>query len=43
MRRSADIVLFADESTNVARSEMLAVFISSYDENTKKFYMDFVY
>ena len=42
IRRSADIVLFADESTNAARSEMLGVFISSYDENTKKFYMDFV-
>ena len=34
IRRSADIVLFADESTNAARSEMLGVFISSYDENT---------
>ena len=42
VRRSADIVLFADESTNAARSEMLGVIISSYDENTKKFYMDFV-
>ena len=42
IRRFADIVLFADESTNAARSEMLGVFISSCDENTKKFYMDFV-
>ena len=42
IRRSADIVLFANESSNAARFEMLGVFISSYDENTKKFYMDFV-
>ena len=32
----------ADESTNTARSKMLGVFISSHDENTKKFYMDLV-
>ena len=37
IRRSADIVLFADKSTNAARSEMLGVFISSYDENTRTF------
>ena len=42
IRRSADIVLFADKSTNAARSEILGVFISSYDENTKKFYMNFI-
>ena len=42
IRRSADIVLLADESTNATGSEMLGVFISSYDENTKKFYMDFI-
>ena len=37
IRRSADFVLFANESTNAAGSEKLGVFISSYDENTKKF------
>ena len=42
VRRYADTVLFADESTNAARSEMLGVIISSYYENTKTFYMDFV-
>ena len=36
------MVLFADESTNAARSEMLGVVISSYDEITKKFFMEFV-
>ena len=42
LQRSADIVLFADESSNAARSEMLGVFISSFDEETKQFFMDFV-
>ena len=37
IRRSDDIVLFADELANAARSEMLGVFVSSYDKNTKKF------
>ena len=40
--RSADIVLFADEASNAARSEMLGVFLSYFDEGEKKFGMDFV-
>ena len=42
LQRSADLVLFADESSNAARSEMLGVFMSSYDEKTKQFHMDFI-
>ena len=42
IERSADIVLFADESSNAARSEMLGVFVSTYDEKEKEFNMDFV-
>ena len=42
MKRSADIVIFADESTNAARQEMLGIFISSYDEKNKNFMMDFI-
>ena len=42
INRSADIVLFADEASNAARSEMLGVFLSYFDEGEKKFGMDFI-
>ena len=34
--------MFADEASNAARSEMLGVFLSYFDEGEKKFGMDFV-
>ena len=42
MQRAADLVLFADESSNATRSEMLGIFISSFDDKNKRFHMDFV-
>lgn len=39
---AADIVLFADEATSVARKEMMGVFLSYFDEDSKKFNLDFV-
>ena len=42
MQRAADLVLFADESSDAARSEMLGIFISSFDDKNKRFHMDFV-
>ena len=42
MQRVADLVLFADESSNAARSETLGIFISSFDDKNKRFHMDFV-
>lgn len=36
------IVLFAEESSSINRSEILGVFISSYHMISKKFYMNFV-
>ena len=35
INRSADIVLFADEASNAARSEMLGVFLSYFDEGER--------
>ena len=34
--------MFADEASNAARSEMLGVFLSYFDEGEKKFGMDFI-
>ena len=42
IRRATDLVLFADESSNAARSEMLGIFISTYNEQAHQFHMDFV-
>ena len=42
MQRVADLVLFADESSNAARSETLGIFISSFDDKNKRFHMHFV-
>ena len=39
---AADIVLFADEATSVARKEMMGVFLSYFDEESKKFTLDFM-
>ena len=41
LKRATDLVLFADESMSSARKEMLGVFISSFDDNTKQFHLDF--
>ena len=42
IRQATDLVLFADESSNAARSEILGIFISTYDEQSHQFFMDFV-
>ena len=42
IQRSADIFLFADEPSNEVKSEMLRAFISSFDERSQRFLMDFV-
>lgn len=42
IQKSADLVLFADESSNAARREMLGIFISSYDEDKQDLFMDFI-
>ena len=34
--------MFADEASNAARSEMLGVFLSYFDEGEKKFGVDFI-
>ena len=42
LRAAADIVLFADEATSAARKEMMGVFISYFDEETKTPNVEFV-
>ena len=37
-----DIVLFADESTSAARKEMIGIYISYFDKNSKSFSVDFL-
>ena len=37
-----DIVVFSDEATSFARKEMMGVFISSFDESSKSFMLDFI-
>ena len=39
---ASDIVLFADEATSAARKEMLGIFLSYYNEVTKKLELDFI-
>ena len=41
-QRNADKILFVDKSSNAAESEMLEVFISSFDEVSKEVYKNFV-
>ena len=41
-RLSADIVLFADETSTTARKEILGIFISLFDKKNKEFHMDFI-
>ena len=42
LKGAADIVLFADEATSVARKEMMGVFLSYFDEETKSPNVEFV-
>ena len=37
-----DIVIYADESTSVARKEMLGIFLATFDEMDKKFKIEYV-
>ena len=37
-----DIVLFADEVTSAARKEMIGIYISYFNENSKSFCLDFL-
>ena len=42
IQRSADIVLFTNELSNAAKSQILGVFINSFDELFKQLSMDFL-
>ena len=37
-----DIVLFADEATSAARKEMIRIYVSYFDKNSKSFSLDFL-
>ena len=39
---ASDIVVFADESMNAARKEMLGIFVSFYNEGDNAFHLDFI-
>ena len=42
LQTANDIVVFADEATSVARKEMMGLFVSYFDEESKSFQLDFV-
>ena len=39
---TSDIIVFADESMNAARKEMLGIFVSFYNEGDNAFHLDFI-
>lgn len=39
---ASDVAIFADEATSAARKEMMGLFLSAYDEKTKKVVVEFV-
>ena len=42
LKDASDLAIFADEATSAARKEMMGLFLSAYDEKTKKVVVEFV-
>ena len=42
LRNASDVVMFADETTSVARKEMMGIFVSCYNEDDWEFVVEYL-